>query len=55
MIEKETLHIYTRVSTTTQSEKGMSLTNQRERGIEVSQRLGMNFNIWNEFAISNNI
>ena len=48
MIEKETLHIYTRVSTTTQSEKGMSLTNQRERGIEVSQRLGMNFNIWNE-------
>jgi len=26
--KKETLHIYTRVSTTSQSEKGMSLINQ---------------------------
>ena len=46
--KKEILNIYTRVSTTTQSEKGMSLINQRERGIEVSKRLGMDFNIWNE-------
>ena len=48
MSKKETLHIYTRVSTTTQSEKGMSLQNQRERGIEVSKQLKMNCNIWNE-------
>ena len=48
MSKKETLHIYTRVSTTHQSEKGMSLINQREKGIEVSKRLGMDFNIWNE-------
>jgi site-specific DNA recombinase len=43
-----TLHIYTRVSTTSQSEKGMSLINQRERGIEVSKSLGMDYQIWNE-------
>ena len=48
MSKKEILHIYTRVSTTHQSEKGMSLINQREKGIEVSKRLGMDFNIWNE-------
>lgn len=45
---KETLHIYSRVSTTSQSEKGMSLINQRERGIEVSKSLGMEYKIWNE-------
>ncbi len=48
MSKKETLHIYTRVSSTNQSEKGMSLQTQRERGIEVSKQLGMNCNIWNE-------
>ena len=46
--KKETLHIYTRVSTTSQSEKGMSLVNQRERGMDVSKRLEMDFKIWNE-------
>jgi site-specific DNA recombinase len=44
----KTLHIYTRVSTTSQKEKGMSLTNQRGKGIEVSKKLGMEYVIWNE-------
>ncbi len=48
MSKKEILHIYTRVSTRHQSEKGMSLQNQRDRGIEVSKQLGMDFGIWNE-------
>jgi len=46
--KKEELHIYTRVSSTSQSEKGMSLINQRERGIDVSKSLGMDYKIWNE-------
>ena len=45
---KETLHIYTRVSTKGQSEKGMSLGEQRSRGIEVSKQLEMDYKVWNE-------
>jgi DNA invertase Pin-like site-specific DNA recombinase len=44
----KTLHIYTRVSTTSQEKKGMSLQNQRMKGIEVSKRLGMKYVVWNE-------
>ena len=46
--EKDTLHIYTRVSTIGQSLKGMSLGEQKNRGIEVSKRLEMDYKIWNE-------
>ena len=46
--EKEMLHIYSRVSTKGQSEKGMSLNEQRSKGIEVSKSLGMEFRVWNE-------
>ena len=44
----KTLHIYTRVSSTSQEKKGVSLQNQREKGIEVSKRLGMKYVVWNE-------
>lgn len=44
----DTLHIYTRVSTKGQSLKGMSLGEQKNRGIEVSKRLGMDYKVWNE-------
>ena len=43
-----TLHILTRVSSTSQEKKGMSLQNQRLKGIEVSKRLGMKYVVWNE-------
>lgn len=45
---KETLHIYTRVSTQIQEEDGTSLESQRELGIEKSEKLGMKFKLWNE-------
>ena len=46
--EKEILHIYSRVSTKGQSDKGMSLTDQREGGIKLSKELGWDYRIWNE-------
>ena len=46
--KKEVLHIYTRVSTKGQSEKGYSLKVQRQKGIEVSKKLGMDYKVWNE-------
>ena len=45
---KETLHIYTRVSSIQQETKGMSLQEQRSIGIKVSKRLGMDYKVWNE-------
>ena len=44
----EILHIYTRVSTTSQEEEGTSLETQLETGIQRSEKLGMNYKIWNE-------
>ena len=37
----ETLYIYCRVSTTSQSEEGVSLDVQEERGLQVSKQLGL--------------
>jgi site-specific DNA recombinase len=45
---KETLHIYTRVSTTIQEEDGTSLDTQRDLGEQRSQKLGMKCQVWNE-------
>ena len=45
---KETLHIYTRVSTTVQEEEGTSLDSQQELGIERSEKLGFDYRLWNE-------
>lgn len=45
---KEVLHIYTRVSTTSQEEEGTSLETQSELGVERSEKLGMDYKIWNE-------
>jgi site-specific DNA recombinase len=45
---KDTLHIYTRVSTTTQEEEGTSLGTQLDLGIERAEKLGMDHKVWNE-------
>ena len=45
---KDTLHIYTRVSTKIQDEDGTSLDTQKELGIKKSKELGMKYKIWNE-------
>ena len=45
---KETLHIYTRVSSVSQEEEGTSLETQLELGIERSKKLGMKHKTWNE-------
>ena len=44
----ETLHIYTRVSTTSQEEEGTSLETQLEQGIERSTKLGFTHRHWDE-------
>jgi len=44
----ETLHIYTRVSTTSQEEEGTSLDTQRELGIECAKKSGFKHRVWNE-------
>jgi DNA invertase Pin-like site-specific DNA recombinase len=49
---KETLHIYTRVSTSKQEVDGTSLETQKELGIERSKVLGMKYKVWNEGAES---
>ena len=43
---KETLHIYTRVSTAAQ-EDGASLDTQKDIGIAKSKELGMTHKVWN--------
>ncbi|MFL3007953.1 MAG: recombinase family protein [Candidatus Neomarinimicrobiota bacterium] len=47
MSKKETLHIYTRVSTSNQVE-GTSLEIQKDNGIQLSKKIGMEYKIWNE-------
>lgn len=44
----ETLHIYTRVSTTAQEEGGTSLETQKELGIKRAKSLGFKHHVWNE-------
>jgi DNA invertase Pin-like site-specific DNA recombinase len=45
---KETLHIYTRVSSTAQQEDGTSLDSQRQLGIRRAEELGFEPRLWNE-------
>ena len=51
MKKKETLHIYTRVSTRTQ-EKGESLDTQKELGKKKAKELGYKHQVWNEGGAS---
>lgn len=44
----EVLHIYTRVSSTAQEEKGSSLDSQKEFGIKKSEELEFDHKVWNE-------
>ncbi len=45
---KEIMHIYTRVSTTSQEEEGTSLETQKELGIKSAEKKGFDYRIWNE-------
>ena len=54
-MSKEILHIYTRVSTSGQEEKGESLEFQTKLGEEKSKQLGMDLKVWNEGGVSSNI
>ena len=49
---KETLHIYTRVSTRVQDDEGTSLATQKELGIAKSKDLKLKYKVWNEGAAS---
>ena len=44
---KETLHIYTRVSSDIQESDGMGLDVQKEYGIKKSVKLGFKYKVWN--------
>ena len=44
----QTLHIYTRVSTSAQETEGTSLDSQKELGKKLSKQLGLNYKVWNE-------
>lgn len=47
-MNKETLHIYTRVSSLVQSEEGTSLETQKLGGIRKAEELGYDHHLWNE-------
>lgn len=49
-----TLHIYTRVSTVAQEDKGTSLASQERLGIERAKALGLESKLWNEGGKSSN-
>ena len=49
---KETLHIYTRVSTRVQDTEGTSLDTQKELGIKKAGELGFKYKVWNEGGAS---
>lgn len=51
---KETLHIYTRVSTSAQEEDGTSLSTQKDIGIKKAKELGLSYKVWNEGGQSSN-
>lgn len=44
----ETLHIYLRVSSTTQATDGFGIQNQKESGESVASQLGFKVKVWNE-------
>jgi DNA invertase Pin-like site-specific DNA recombinase len=50
----ETLHIYTRVSTSVQELEGTSISTQQELGIKKSVELGLKYKIWDEGGQSSN-
>ena len=50
----EVLHIYTRVSTTSQEDKGTSLASQKEIGEAKAKSLGFKARVWNEGGKSSN-
>jgi DNA invertase Pin-like site-specific DNA recombinase len=52
MNTKEMLHIYTRVSTEAQEEKGTSLDSQKALGIEAAKKLNLQHTVWNEGGAS---
>lgn len=54
MNTENTLHIYTRVSSTAQMEDGTSLHTQKEDGIRKASELGMIHKVWNEGGQSSN-
>ena len=49
---KDTLHILTRVSTTIQEEEGTSLKTQREIGVNLADKMGMDYQVHNEGGTS---
>lgn len=49
-----TLHIYTRVSTSTQQDKGTSLASQEAAGRQKAAQLGFEVRLWNEGGRSSN-
>lgn len=49
---KETLHIYTRVSTMAQQEDGTSLDSQKKMGIQKAEAIGLGYKVWNEGGAS---
>ena len=51
MSMKETLHTYSRVSTSVQ-EEGASLDTQKELGEKKAKELGMKHKLWNEGSAS---
>ena len=48
MVQKQTLHLYLRVSTAIQENKGTSLKSQKDAGIALAKRLDMDYQIHNE-------
>lgn len=48
IMKEQTLHIYTRVSTSIQEVEGTSLDNQKNLGIKKSHELGLEYKVWNE-------
>ena len=49
---KEILHIYTRVSTDSQEEKGTSLDSQSQLGKQYAKEHGFKVKLWNEGSAS---
>tara|TARA_X000000950_G_scaffold92180_1_gene116061 strand:- start:83 stop:502 length:420 start_codon:yes stop_codon:yes gene_type:complete len=48
IMKEQTLHIYTRVSTSIQEVEGTSLDNQKNLRIKKSHELGLEKKVWNE-------
>lgn len=50
--QKQTLHVYTRVSTEVQATEGTSLDTQKDLGVAKADELGFNHKVWNEGGAS---